>query len=257
MIRSAGPGDLPRLRELFARANDAPYDLVRVAEEKCFGAGVAGAPEVRVCGDFDGVSVTCGSWLRILAVDREKRGQGIGTELLRDAEARGTTGIAAEAGNYFTPGVIHPGFFLKRGYIETASTQNLETTDLPAQNDLRPTANSQRPTILDFVRRTFGSIWAFEAAKGPLFHIERNGEIAGFAAHDANNRGLGFFGPAGVAPAHRGHGLGTRLLLACLADARRLGYQRVIIPWTDAIDFYAKACGARVMQRFVVLRRQS
>ena len=48
MIRPASSADLPRLRELFARANDAPYDLVRVAEEKCFGAGVSGSPDVRV-----------------------------------------------------------------------------------------------------------------------------------------------------------------------------------------------------------------
>jgi GNAT superfamily N-acetyltransferase len=256
MIRPATRADLPRLQELFARANDAPYDLVRVAEEKCFGAGVAGEPEVRVHGDFAGASVTCGEWLRILAVDRAQRGKGIGTELLRDAEARGTIGIAAEAGNYFTPGVIDPQFFLGRGYQETAQTQNLETTNLPADTNLRPTANSQRPTILDFVVKNFGHIWRFEASRGILFHVEEDGEIAGFAAHDANNRGLGFFGPTGVARAHRGKGLGTRLLLACLADARRLGYRRVVIPWTDAIDFYAKACGARVDHRFWVLRKK-
>jgi len=256
MIRSAGPGDLPRIRDLFARANDAPYDLVRVAEEKCFGAGVAGVPEVRVWGDFAGLSVTCGRWLRILAVDRAERGRGIGTALLRDAEARGAIGIGAEAGNYFTPGVIEPAFFVRRGYAETARTQNLETTELPDRlpDGVQRAASSER--VLDFVRRHFGPIWAFEAARGILFHVELDGEVAGFAAHEANNRGLGFFGPTGVAPSARGRGLGTQLLLACLADARRLGHERVVIPWTDAIDFYAKACGARVTQQFVVLRRQ-
>lgn len=257
MIRSAGLGDLPRLRELFARANDAPYDLVRVAEEKCFGAGVAGAPAVRVWGDFAGASVTCGRWLRILAVDRAQRGRGIGTALLRDAESRGVTGIAAEAGNYFTPGVMDASFFVRRGYAETARTQTLETTELPVAGSRFPgvqQATGNRQQVIDFIRLHFGPIWAFEAAKGILFHVERGGEIAGFAAHEANNRGLGFFGPTGVAPHHRGHGLGTQLLLACLADARRLGYGRVVIPWTDAISFYDKACGARVAHRFVVLR---
>ena len=257
MIRPASRADLPRIRELLARANDAPYDLVRVAEEKCFGAGVAGQPEVRVHGDFAGVSVTCGRWLRILAVDRAQRRRGIGTALLRDAEARGAKGIGAEAGNYFTPGVLEEQaeFFLKRGYKETARTQNLETKDLPTDTPLRPTANSQRPTVLAFVEKHFGRIWRFEASRGILFHAEEDGEITGFAAHEANNRGLGFFGPTGVAPAHRGKRIGWQLLHACLADARRLGYQRVVIPWTDAISYYRKGCGARVAQRFVVLRK--
>jgi mycothiol synthase len=255
MIRPASSTDLPHLRELFARANDAPYDLARVAEEKCFGAGVTGAPEVRVWGDFEGVSVTCGKWLRILAVDRARRGRGIGTALLRDAEARGVTGIGAEAGNYFTPGVLEgqEQWFVKRGYKETARTQNLETTELPEHG--QPTTDNRQP-VLDFIRRTFGETWAFEAARGVLFHAEENNEITGFAAHDANNRGLGFFGPTGVAPAHRGKGIGWQLLRACLADARRLGYTRVVIPWTDAISYYEKGCGARVAHRFVVLRKE-
>ena len=256
MIRPAGLGDLPQIRDLLARANDAPYDLVRVAEEKCFGPGVAGPPEVRVWDDFAGVSVTCGGWLRILAVDRARRGRGIGTALLRDAEARGVTGIGAEAGNYFTPGVVDPAFFFKRGYVETARTQNLEATELPREIPAGVQRAASSEQVLDFVRRHFGPIWAFEAARGIIFYVEKDGEIAGFAAHEANNRGLGFFGPTGVAAAHRGQRIGWDLLQACLADARRLGYDRVIIPWTDAISYYARGCGARVADRFVVLRRQ-
>ena len=254
MIRPASSADLPRIRELCARGNDAPYDLARVAEEKCFGAGVAGQPEVRVYGDFAGLSVTCGMWLRILAVDRAQRGRGIGTALLRDAESRGARGIGAEAGNYFIPGVIDPEFFLRRGYRETSRTQNLETTELP-EHGQQPTANGQRARVLDFVRRVFGPTWAFEAARGVLFHTEEGGEITAFAAHEANNRGLGFFGPTGVAPAHRGKRIGWQLLHACLADARRRGYERVVIPWTDAVEYYAKGCGAHVASRFVVLRK--
>jgi GNAT superfamily N-acetyltransferase len=213
-----------------------------------------------VWGDFEGASVTCGKWLRILAVDRAHRGRGIGTALLRDAESRGATGIGAEAGNYFTPGVLEgqEQWFVKRGYKETARTQNLETTELPVAGCQLPDvqqATGNRQLILDFIERHFGKIWRFEASRGVLFHAEENGEITGFAAHEANNRGLGFFGPTGVAPAHRGKGIGWQLLRACLADARRLGYTRVVIPWTDAISYYEKGCGARVAHRFVVLRK--
>ena len=48
-------------------------------------------------------------------------------------------------------------------------------------------------------------------------------------------------------------GLGARLLHASLADLHRLSYQSAVIPWTDAIEFYRKACGATVAERFVTL----
>jgi mycothiol synthase len=254
-VHTATPADLPRLRELFAHANDAPYDLVTVAEEKCFGDGVAGAPVTTIFGDFLGASVTCGKYMRILAVHREHRRLGIGTELLRDAFARGARVVGAEAGNYFTPGVrvASADFFAKRGR-KTAETQNLIAMDLPTAPPSpvpRPLSPVQRPRVLAFIKREFGNIWHFEASRTEALHyIEHEGEIAGFAAHSANNKGLGFFGPTGVAKHLRGRGYGRQLLLASLADMRAKGYEHAIIAWTDALDFYAKACGATIHERF-------
>jgi len=239
---------------------------------------VSGEPNVAVFGDFAGVAVTCGKSLRILAVDRNQRWRGIGSALLRDAVSRGARVIAAEAGNYFTPGVVMTDtpaidFFTKRGYRETANTYNLiaelgvgsgewgvenqtphPTPHSPLPNRVTP---QTRDRLLSFIEKEFGRIWRFEASNAGdnLFYVEVDGKIAGFAAHDANNRGLGFFGPTGVARAHRGRGLGAALLRASLADLRRLGYERAIIPWTDALDFYRKACGAIVEARFVTLAR--
>jgi len=112
-----------------------------------------------------------------------------------------------------------------------------------------------RNRVLSFIEKEFGRIWRFEASNAGdnLFYVEVDGRIAGFAAHDANNRGLGFFGPTGVARQHRGRGLGAALLRASLADLRHLGYERAIIPWTDALEFYRKACGATVAAQFVTL----
>lgn len=264
MIRAATRADLPRIAELFANANEAPYDLAAVAEEKCFGRGVNGDPDVRVYGDFAGVSVTCGKSLRILAVDRAQRRRGIGSDLLRDAESRGARIVAAEAGNYFTPGIVTSdtttiAFFTKRGYRQTANTYNLVAGvgSWEWEVGVNRVSSNSRDRVLAFIEKEFGRIWRFEASNAGdnLLYVEVDGDIAGFAAHDANNRGLGFFGPTGVAKTHRGHGLGGRLLQASLADLRRLGYERAIIPWTDAIDFYRKACGATVAHEFVTLAR--
>jgi GNAT superfamily N-acetyltransferase len=266
VIRKATRADLPRLAELFAKANDAPYDLVRVTEEKCFGAGVNGDAEVRVFGDFAGVSVTCGKSLRILAVDRNQRMRGIGSALLADAESRGARIVAAEAGNYFTPGIVTTDeatieFFVKRGYQEIASTQNLVADVGSGEWEAIRATPATRDRVLAFIEKEFGGIWRFEASRAfendppTMFYAEVDGEIAGFAAHEANNRGLGFFGPTGVAEKHRGRGLGARLLHASLIDLHRLGYEHAIIPWTNAIDFYRKTCGATVADRFVTLAR--
>jgi GNAT superfamily N-acetyltransferase len=264
VIRIATRTDLPRIVELFRKSNDAPYDLAVVAEEKCFGAGVSGETNVAVFGDFAGVAVTCGKFLRILAVDRNQRWRGVGSALLRDAVSRGARIVAAEAGNYFTPGVVTTDtpsidFFTKRGFRETANTSNLIAANLPVEvpRDVIRVTHETRDRVLTFIENEFGRIWRFEASNAGdnLFYVEVDGNIAGFAAHDANNRGLGFFGPTGVARAHRGHGLGTTLLSASLADLHRLGYERAIIPWTDALDFYRKACSATEAARFVTLAR--
>lgn len=248
MIRDATPDDLPRIRDLLASANDAPCDIGPVAEEKCFGRGVSGAPRVRL--HEHGLAVSCGRYLRVLAVDRVHRGRGIGTALLRDS---GAEVIAAEPGNYFTPGVWPElgVFFERRGYRQSGSTWNL----LAAVGSAPPreAARSWRVApddgqFLSFVERQFGPIWAFEAKRAAAaFYIPHTG----FAVIEANNRGLGTFGPFGVAEEHRGRGHGAMLVQTALAELARMGFSRAIIPWTDALSFYRKACGAEAAQRFL------
>lgn len=224
-----------------------------------FGPGFRGdaVPQVyEKDGRLIGISVTCGRALRLIAVDPEHRRRGIGSQLVGGRVA------FAEPGNYFTPGVVESdtatrAFFAKHGFIEERWTSNLETTQLPGTipSQVRRVDDLKPERVLGFVEKHFGRAWRFECenAGSRLFFIEHDGEIAGFAAHDANNRGLGFFGPTGVAESMRGRGFGTLLLHASLADLRSMGYVRVVIPWTEAIDFYAKACGARVTHRFVLM----
>ena len=247
MIRTATRDELPAIRELLIRANDAPYDIGVVAEEKCFGKGLSGETRVRVFGDMRGVAVTCGRYLRIIAVDRQYRRRGIGSALLEDSRA---SVIAAEPGNYFTPGVLDPSFFLKRGYRVTRSTFNLSgAARVPRAVSTAGTAVPPHE-ILDFVEKHFGRAWRFEAQRARIAHYIPN---VGFAVAEANNQGLGTFGPLGVAKRHRGKGYGRKLLLACLSD---LDFERVIIPWTNDVDFYRQSCGAEAAHRFVTLEKR-
>ena len=270
MIRTATAADLEEIRALLAAANNTPYDISRVAAEKCYGPGYAGPATARIYeldGRIAGVSVVSHCFLRILAVRRDMRRHGIGAALLLDAGKQAKV-VSAEPGNYFTPGVglrdeesLH--FFRSRGYIDTRWTDNL-TVDLavlPDGRNVKRPQHSDRERFLEFVGRVFGKIWHFEAAKAfetdpPTgFYAEHDGEIAGFAVHDVNNRGLGFFGPMGVAQELRKQGYGRELLLASLFDLRRLGYATAVIPWTDSIEFYRRSCNARPSERFTVLVR--
>ncbi|HSP36108.1 MAG TPA: GNAT family N-acetyltransferase [Thermoanaerobaculia bacterium] len=236
---------------MLRRANDAPYDLSVVAEEKCFGAGLNGAPRVRVWQEdarLAGIAVTCGRYLRILAVDRDFRGRGIGTALLEDAGARV---IGAEPGNYFLPGVLEPAFFLKRGYREAQRVWNLECAVSGGQ---APRLSGQAgPPVLHFIETYFSKAWRFEAEHARILHYIDN---VGFAVAEANNRGLGTFGPTGVAVEHRGRGYGHELLHRALASLAALGYTRAIIPWTDALEYYRKGCGAEPAHEFAILERR-
>jgi N-acetylglutamate synthase-like GNAT family acetyltransferase len=270
-MRDATLADLSALRALFATANDAPYDLASVVEEKCFEAGYLGPAQTRVIeldGRIIGASVTCGKFLRVLAVDRNARRREFGSELLRDAEERGASIIAAEPGNYFTPGVSafderSISFFKAKGYVETARTANLETrlTDLPQATAVRRANQNDKARVLQFVERDFGRIWRFETGRAfeldepRVFVAEDGAEIVGFAAFDTNNRGLGSFGPTGVAKSMRGRGVGCSLLLASLAAMRETGYERATIAWTDAFDFYRRCCGAEPAHRFIAFAR--
>jgi GNAT superfamily N-acetyltransferase len=259
VIRPATLADLPAIRDLLSSANDSPYDASAVAEEKCFGAGYSGHATPLVAmdgGRLAGVAVGCGRYLRLICVERDSRRRGIGTALLRALKPEV---IASEAGNYFTPGLVDSdeasnAFFAKHAYRQSAETWNLHAplsggqTILSVRSDIRTDRIVCPPQLLEFIGKHFGRVWAFEAARA---HATVWIENAGFAAVEANNRGLGTFGPTAVIETMRGRGFGREILLAALAQLRDFGFSRAIIPWTDAIAFYAKSCGAETAHRFV------
>ena len=140
------------------------------------------------------------------------------------------------------------------------------------------------PALLAMVTTAFHRVWAYEVARAlgaslggdaalhtaglpecaavhlALWpHVDAEPEVVAFAAHDGNNRGLGWFGPTGTLPAHRGKGLGELLLLHCLHDVAVAYAARPdsrpdagVIAWVGPVEYYARACGAVPDRRFVV-----
>jgi mycothiol synthase len=271
-----------------ACAHDA---AARVAEEKLFGPALdhEARPLAAVRhGRLAGLAVTCGPWLRLLAVHPDERGAGLGTALLAAAETEiaraGATrvNVCDQPGNYLAPGIdtrnrATIAWLERRGYQRCGEHVNLlvdvgenprataERADFLAARisgyHIRRARSCDAALLERMLQAEFSAGWAFEVARAmacapAAVHIavERDSIVA-FAAHDGNNRGLGWFGPAGTLPAHRGRGLGQALLCACLLDVAGVGLTTCEIAWIGPREFYQRAADVRGERRFAVMRK--
>lgn len=195
-------------------------------------------------------------------------------------------------GNYLSPGVderyaeARP-FFERHGLREVARVQNLRAPlrDNPLVTPARAEALGEAAAARGYrlvrvspgplaealgqvVAARFAPVWAFEVARGlgqgsgaeddaeSGVHaaLAPDGAPVAFAVHDGNNRGLGWFGPMGTLPEHRGQGLGEALLLRCLldvADPERRP-EGGVIAWVGPVEFYRRAAGAAPDRHFIV-----
>jgi GNAT superfamily N-acetyltransferase len=218
--------------------------------------------------------------VKMLAVDSACRRMGMGTELLHELESRlrasGCTELRVDeaAPNYLSPGLdqndlVAVAFFKSQGYQTFAescnlkvrlagtdwSTEDEETALRSASIECRRAAAHDRLAVREFLGRHWAA-WQDEVARTFLndpvsLHIALlDGQIVGFAAYDANNRGFGWFGPMGTTPTCRGRGVGRVLLRRCLDDQRIQGHSISIIPWVGPVEFYEHHAGAETMRRF-------
>ena len=238
-----------------------------------------------------GLVVASAQWVRLLAVRPDARGQGIGTVLLAAAEsaisATGATGARTldQPGNYLAPGISADdpdtvGWLDRRGYRVVASNCNLlvdvagnprvtaarsaalDRALAAAGSRVRRAAAADRAHLSTAIAAAFSPAWAFEVDRalehrpaGVHLALDAGGALAGFAAHDGNNQGLGWFGPAGTLPEHRRRGLGEALLLRCLLDVAAAGHARCTIAWIGPREFYQRSAGIVDEHHFVVLRK--
>jgi len=54
------------------------------------------------------------------------------------------------------------------------------------------------------------------------------------------NNELAGLGPLGIDAKERGNGYGLAIVEAAIAFLRKRGHRRIVIDWTDLVDFYAK-----------------
>lgn len=289
-LSALAPAELPSAARLLRLACPL-YRAAEVAEEKLFGAAPGAAPQplaAHLGGELVGVACQSGAHLRLLAVAPHARGRGVGGALLAACEgAARALGVARvsvldQPGNYLAPGVDERdratlAWLGRRGYSPGTVRCNL-LVDLAGNPLVTPEraaraaasagergyqirrATGSEPGLGAAIAAEFGGAWPFEVARAlelpePGVHLaERDGEPCAFAAHDGNNRGLGWFGPAGTWPAHRGRRLGEALLLACLVDIARVAAS-CEIAWIGPEPFYRATCGVAGRRIFVPMRK--
>ena len=182
------------------------------------------------------------------------------------------------APNYLTPGIdarCQEGiqFFCHRGYQETGRAVNMQI-DLtnnpclaaqlagPALEgiEIRRAEPNDVSVLAEFLSQHWPS-WQAEVdaamrnQPATLYVAFEGGELLGFSAFEANNRGTGWFGPMGTSPAARGKGIGRHLLIECLADMVQQGFTTATIPWVGPTDFYTHIADAKLSREFVRLEK--
>lgn len=218
-------------------------------------------------------------WIQALLVKKSNRNKGIGTELLKRAEAalsaRGAKKIllGKDVWHYF-PGIPDQYGSVKRWFTDRGYQFNGMEYDLLTEKGLSspqlsdvsiaPIAEKDDANqFLGFLHRIFPGRWEYEAIKyfeyggsGKEFILlKKENKIIGFCRANGPDSpqiaqnvywaplfedGLGGIGPLGLDPEVRGNGYGLAIVQAGIAYLGQRGLKHVVIDWTRLIDFYEK-----------------
>ncbi len=205
-------------------------------------------------------------YVKFLAVHPMVRRTGMASRLLGGVEAfcrdQGATSVdvGTSAPYYVVPGIdvrsMEAAVLLnKRGYERTDEAVNLSVPLRDLAEPPLPVTRAGREeleAIRPWVAESFPH-WINELERGvALGNCVVHGDL-GFACWDVNREG--WFGPIATRPGAGKGGIGTSTLLGALHSMRARGYERADIAWATALDFYAKAVGARIGRVFWSYRK--
>lgn len=258
----AEPDHGAAVTELLALYNRCVPEAYRVTEEAFEGLTDGGELFTRYDGDcLIGYALVRGSSLTLLCVDEAYRRQGIGTDLLNQAEnaakRRGCTRlILGHGSDYVLQGVpteadVHR-FFEKHGYTCTGYTYDM-TVSLPAEKTAEipdgvtfelTAADARVPDAVKAVEKSW--LGVYETTDEDVLLAKVNGKIAGFCIPAGWNR---FFGGrrdvgsvscVGVLPEYRKRGIGLAMVSEALRYLADEGFTRAELLYTSIPHWYGK-----------------
>lgn len=241
------------------------------------GAGVLRVPR--------GTATQPTGFVKLLAVRPDWQGRGLGSALLNDLEERlralgaPSVRIFSDAPMYLRPGVDFRStrfvcMLLHRGYVFRRNAVNMDVDLVQAPLDtaadearlaqagivVRRLVAADEEALREYMAKNWSWGWLVETNhtlrhQPVTTHLAlRDGAIVGFAS--AGVMGPNHFGPMGVNPDQRHHGVGAVLLKRCLADLRDLGFPTADIQWVGPIGFYARHVGATLSRCFWQMERE-
>lgn len=127
--------------------------------------------------------------------------------------------------------------------------KKLEAKDIRIIRPMTP----NKQVVHAWIAEQFGEGWANETDTAfthfPvscfIAYDTKSKRILGFASYECTYRN--YFGPTGVDPEMRGHGIGAALCIRCMEAMRDEGYAYAIIGSAGPVDFYNKVVGATVI----------
>ena len=229
-------------------------------------AVVRGDPAVGVV-----ATVTAGvqGFVRFLAVDPSRRGQGLGRALLaaaesdlRDAGATSVT-VGADAPYYLWPGIDARELAaiclverLHYSRVDVHLNMDIDLAAVPADpGGWRVAVTADRDAVAAWATEHW-SFWRAEMLRAcdqsGLVLTEDATGISAVCAYDVNR--AGFVGPVAVRPDRLGRGDGRAPLLGALHRLRAGGRTHAEIAWVSPVVPYARV-GATLGRSFLVYRK--